>query len=85
MALNPIFTFLCQFYPGDFGNFAGSTIIFFFITALIIRLLGHIVVLPQYTWLLLLLRYLSSATVPDCIFFPLLAPLPHKFCCTVSQ
>ena len=36
IALNPISTFLRQFYPGDLANFAGSTIVFYSIAALII-------------------------------------------------
>ena len=40
IALNPVFTFFRQFYPGDLANFAVSTIIFFFIAALIIRWFG---------------------------------------------
>ena len=37
IAFNPISTFLRQFSPGDLANFAGSTIINFFIAVLIIR------------------------------------------------
>ena len=37
IALNRISTCLPQFYPGDLANFAGSTIIFFFIVGVIIR------------------------------------------------
>ena len=39
------------------SSFAGSTIIFFFMAANIIRWFGHIVALPRWTWLLLLLKY----------------------------
>ena len=49
--LNPISTFLCQFYLGDLANFADSTSIVF------IRWFRQIVALLRWTWLLLLLRY----------------------------
>ena len=39
------------------ANSPGSTIIFFFIAAIIIRWFGQIVALPSWTWLLLRLRY----------------------------
>ena len=84
IALNPVSTFLRQFYQGDFGNFAGSTIIFFFIAALIIRWFGQIVALPRWTWLLLLLRKFFINRDPDGIFFPLPPSTPTLsalFCC----
>ena len=43
IALNPNSLFLCQFYLGNFLNFANSTIIVFFIAAVIIRCLQQIV------------------------------------------
>ena len=46
-ALNPISKFRSQFYPGDLAIFASSTIIFFFIAALIVRLIGQIVASPR--------------------------------------
>ena len=39
IVLNRISTFLRQFYPGDLANFAGSSIIFSFIAAVIIRII----------------------------------------------
>ena len=75
ISLNPIFTFLRQFYPGDLANFAGSTIIFF-IAALIIRWFGQIVALSRWTWLPLLLSISSLTTVSYSIFFPLPFPPP---------
>ena len=84
IAINPIPTFLRQFYPGDLAKFAGNIIIFF-IAALIIRWLDQIVALSRCTWLLLLLRYFF---INNCgIFFPLpplLLPLQRFsaiFCC----
>ena len=71
IAWNPIFTFLHQFYSGEFANF-------------IILWFGKIVALPRWTWLLLLLRYflidsrtswcLLSSSSPPPIFSVL-------FCC----
>ena len=46
----PISTFLCQFYPDDLANFAGSTIVFFINAALIIRWFDQIVALPWVMW-----------------------------------
>ena len=43
--------------------------------ALIIRLFGLIVALPQWTKLLLLLRYSVTGNKPDGIFFPIALPL----------
>ena len=71
IAWNPIFTFLRQFYSGEFANF-------------IILWFGKIVALPRWTLLLLLLRYflidsrtswyLLSSSSPPPIFSVL-------FCC----
>ena len=57
IALNPISTFLPQFYTEYLANFAGSTSIFFFIAALMIQWFGQIVAMPPWTWLQLLLRF----------------------------
>ena len=66
----PISTFLCQFYPEDFANFAGSTIIFFINAALIIWWFDRIVALPWWVLLLLLPTLLA-------LFFC------HKFMCVL--
>ena len=65
ITLNPISTFLCQFYPGFLENIAGNSIIFFFIAAITIRWFGQIVGLERRTWLLLLPRYffIDSSTL----------------------
>ena len=81
IALNPNSTFLCQFYPGDFLKFADSTIIVFFIAALIIRCLQQIVAFLRCTWLLLLFRYSLFTSVPDGIFFPLPPIFSVIICC----
>ena len=63
MALNPISTFLHQFYLVDLANFEGSKFIFFLIAALIIRCDGP-GCCPSWG--------ISSLTsVSDGIFFPL--------------
>lgn len=84
-ALNSISTFLRQFYSGDLANFAGCTIIFFFVATLIIWWFGHIVALPRWTWLLLLSKGISLvAPVLYGIFFPLPLLTPNfsaLFCC----
>ena len=73
-ALNPISTFLPQFYPGDLASFEGSTIIVFFITALIIRWFDQSVALPRWyffidnrTW-----GHLLSSSSPQ-LFLPYFA------------
>ena len=78
IALNPISTFFRQLYSQDLASFAGSTIIFFFIAALIIR---------WYSTKLLHCRnapgccsswgICSLTTVSDSTFFPL--PPPQAF------
>ena len=78
IAWNPIFTFLRQFYSGEFANF-------------IILWFGKIVALPRWTWLLLLLRYflidsrtswcLLSSSSPPPIFSVLFCC--NKFMCLV--
>ena len=82
IVLNRISTFLRQFYPGDLANFAGSSIIFSFIAAVIIGLFGKIVAFPWWSLLLLLLWYffiddrtwwyLVSSSSPPSFFGPIL-------------
>ena len=73
-ALNPISTFLPQFYPGDLASFEGSTIIVFFIATLIIRWFNQSVALPRWyffidnrTW-----GHLLSSSSPQ-LFLPYFA------------
>ena len=56
-SIEPNLYIIHQFYPGDLANFAVSTIIFFFIAALIIRWFGQVAALSRRTCLQLFLRY----------------------------
>ena len=76
IALNPVSTFRCHFYPGNLANFAVSIIISFFITTLTIRWFGQIVALPRWTWLLLLLSYFF---IDSCSWWYLLSSSSPKF------
>ena len=70
IALNPISAFFCQFYTGGIAHFAGSTIIFFFIAALITQWFSLFVAVPRWTWLLLLQRYFFTS---NCTWWYLLS------------
>ena len=80
IALNPISFFFSQIYLGDPANFAGSSIIFFFIVAHIIRWFRQIVEFPRRTWLLLFLRFFFfDERTWWCIFLSLSPPHPQFF------
>ena len=80
IALNPISTFLRQFYSGDLVNFVDSTIIFF-ITILIIWWFDQMVALPWWTWLVLLLKYLFIDSPTQCyaLFWKLIWGVSSKY------
>ena len=64
IALNPISTFLRQFYPGDLANFAGSIIFFFIVSTKLLHCRDGAGFCSSWS-------ISSLATVSDVIFLPL--------------